>query len=255
MKDMHDFFYTVLIVEDEPIEQEFIKSMVLKSCRGEAQVITCRDGVEAVKLAEKHRPELIFMDLWISRLDGISAIAKIREHLPAACISILTGHMDFSCAQKAIRYSVFEYLVKPVRPAVLKDLADRMRLEADKVGIRSRGAPVVSGDGGRMEGSIDYIHEHFREKLTLEEVAAKEFMSPAYFSRTFRKEMGITFSKYVLELKIKHACKLLKETRFPAYRVAAECGFSDSSYFNRVFAQRMETTPTAYRKTILNTGK
>lgn len=249
--------YTVLIVEDEPLEQEFIKTMISQNlCGGGCDIFTSRDGYDAVELAKKYRPNLVLMDLWITGLDGISAIGRIREILPQSCISILTGHMDFTCAQKAIRLNVFEYLVKPVRPADLSELVLRMKEVALKQSGAAEGqAQMDDAKSLMIADAVLYIQEHYCGKLTLEEVAAKEFMSPAYFSRVFRKEMGVTFSKYVTDLKIKHACRLLRETRYPAYRIAAECGFSDPSYFNRVFAERMKITPQGYRKNLKENRK
>ncbi|MDY3011141.1 MAG: AraC family transcriptional regulator [Clostridiales Family XIII bacterium] len=248
--------YTVLIVEDEPIEQEFIKTIISQNlCGGGGDILTSRDGYEAVALAKEHRPDLVLMDLWIAGLDGISAIGRIREILPNSCISILTGHMDFTCAQKAIRFNVFEYLVKPVRPSDLTQLVLRMKDAVKARGTAEGYERMEDARSPMIADAVLYIQDHYCEKLTLEEVAAKEFMSPAYFSRVFRKEMGVTFSRYVVDLKIRYACRLLKETRYPAYRIAAECGFSDPSYFNRVFAERMNMTPQGYRKELKDNPK
>jgi len=84
--------------------------------------------------------------------------------------------------------------------------------------------------------------------LTLEMVASKTFMNPKYLSRVFKEEMGMVFTDYVINLKIQYACRLLETTNYPAYRISIECGFSDPSYFNRVFCAKMNTTPKAYRK-------
>ena len=99
-----------------------------------------------------------------------------------------------------------------------------------------------------MEESVKYIKDHFREKLTLQMVAAKAFMNPKYFSHVFKKEVGVAFSEYVINLRIQYACRLLETTNYPAYRISIECGFSDPSYFNRVFCAQMNMTPQTYRK-------
>jgi YesN/AraC family two-component response regulator len=99
-----------------------------------------------------------------------------------------------------------------------------------------------------IEESLKYIQEHFKERLTLELVASKVFVNPKYFSHVFKREMGISFTEYVIGLKIEHACKLLETTNYHAYRISIECGFSDPSYFNRVFCAQMNMTPQTYRK-------
>ena len=114
---------------------------------------------------------------------------------------------------------------------------------------------IMAGSGEHqyfIEEALKYINEHFKEKLTLEMVASKVFINPKYFSHVFKKEVGISFTEYIINLKIKHACRLLKTTNYPAYRISLECGFSDPSYFNRVFSAQMNMTPQAYRKSKLS---
>ncbi|EJW15889.1 Two component transcriptional regulator, AraC family [Paenibacillus alvei DSM 29] len=74
---------------------------------------------------------------------------------------------------------------------------------------------------------------------------------PNIFSRIFKRELGVTYTDYVNKLKIVHACKLLETTGYPAYRISTECGFTDPSYFNRVFYKQMNMTPKEYKKSVL----
>jgi len=99
-----------------------------------------------------------------------------------------------------------------------------------------------------IEESLKFIREHFRERLTLEMVASKVFVNPKYFSHVFKKEVGVAFTEYIIHLRIQYACRLLETTNHPAYRISLECGFSDPSYFNRVFCAQMNMTPQTYRK-------
>jgi YesN/AraC family two-component response regulator len=99
-----------------------------------------------------------------------------------------------------------------------------------------------------IENSLLYIKEHFKDKLTLEAVASKVFVNPKYFSHVFKQEMGVSFTEYANSLKIELACKLLATTNYHVCRISLECGFSDPSYFNRVFCAQMNMTPQTYRK-------
>lgn len=245
---------TVLIVEDEMLEQEFLKSIALKELLPEDKVLTCEGGVQAVKLAKHYKPNIIIMDILIPEMDGISAIEEIRKFLPNTCISVLSACSDFSYAQKAISLQVFEYLLKPVKPNAFKKVLRKMLdsiTECDQLVEEKSEEEIVEPEECQqyfIEESVKYIKEHFREKLTLEMVAAKAFMNPKYFSHVFKKEMGVSFSNYVNDLKIQRACRLLETTNYPAYRISMECGFSDPSYFSRVFRQKVNMTPQTYRK-------
>jgi len=244
----------VLIVEDEILEREFLKTIIQDELQPSDTLITSDSGVEAIELAKRYSPDVIIMDLMISELDGLSAIQEIRRFLPDALITILSAYSDFSYAQRAINYKVFEYLLKPVKPTDFKDVFCRMLEAAGKKRAASEEKPPEKAPEPRedrqyfIEEAIKYINEHFRERLTLEMVASKVFVNPKYFSHVFKKEMGTAFTEYVIHLRIQYACRLLETTNFPAYRISIECGFSDPSYFNRVFCAQMNMTPQSYRK-------
>lgn len=244
----------VLIVEDEMLEQEFLKSVVLDELLPEDTLLTCEGGLEAVQIARQHHPDIIIMDVRIPELDGISAIEEIRNFLPDACISVLSAYSDFSCAQKAVSLKVFEYLLKPIKPTDFKQVFCRM-LETVKTSPspapekpKSKHQELKAERQYFVEEALKYIKDHFRERLTLESVASKVYVNPKYFSHVFKREMGVSFTEYVIGLKIEHACKLLETTNYHAYRISIECGFSDPSYFNRVFCAQMNMTPQTYRK-------
>jgi len=247
---------TILIVEDEILEREFLKSIILDELQQEDTLLTCDSGLQAVQLAKQNKPDIIIMDVMITEMDGLTAIQEIRKFLPNAYITILSAYSDFSYAQKAISNRVYEYLLKPVKPTVFKEIFCKMLKASTSSNEPTKENPkdkVLEPNEERplfIDEAINYIHEHYREKLTLELVASKVFVNPKYFSHVFKKEMGISFTDYVVNLKIQYACKLLETTNYQAYRISMECGFSDPSYFNRVFYAQMNMTPQIYRKYI-----
>lgn len=251
--------YTCLIIENDPLELDFLQTVLDPMFQEKGTLLTCRDGVKAAKLAQEHEPDLILMDIMIPGTEGMDILEQIREILPHCCISIVTNRAEFRCAQRAISSRVFAYLLKPVRAKELYDLTGRMCREAKQIrDQRAAGTkPHTLQEAAepelytkQMTRALAYIKANFCDKVTLEEAAAEVYMNPQYFSRMFKKAAGQTFSCYVTELRIKHACMLLETTDYPAYRVAIECGFSEPSYFSRVFRASMGMTPQAYRKGI-----
>jgi two-component system, response regulator YesN len=244
----------MLIVEDELLEREFLRTIAQDELRPADTLLSCDSGDQAVLLAKQHRPDIIIMDVMLPEMDGLTAISEIRKFLPNACIAILSAYSDFSYAQKAINLRVFEYLLKPVKPTDFKLVLQRMLksvsegLQPSEEKIDEKAYETKEDRQYFIEEAIKYINDHFKDRLTLEMVASKVFVNPKYFSHVFKKEMGVAFTEYVIHLKIQYACKLLETTNFPAYRISLECGFSDPSYFNRVFCAHMHTTPHAYRK-------
>ena len=104
--------------------------------------------------------------------------------------------------------------------------------------------------GGRSSVNheiLNYIDENIDHRLTLSEISNAFGYHPAYFSSFFSKMMGVTFSKYVMNRKISHACYLLETTAWPVERIAQELGFCDISHFIQRFKAIKGVTPMAYR--------
>lgn len=239
----------VLIVEDELLELEFLKSLVAEELPAKDKILTCQSGIQAVKLAKQHRPDVILMDILIPEMDGLQALGEIRKFLPQAAVMILSAFSDFSYAQKAIRLNVHDYLLKPIKPSVFKQAFHNLLSTVTRqVHVDEEIPEPEINQTYFIEKALKYIQDNFKQKLTLQMVASYVFLNPQYFSRIFKKEVGVPYIDYVNKLKIEYACKLLESTNYPAYRISSECGFTDPSYFNRVFVQQMDMTPKAYRR-------
>lgn len=100
----------------------------------------------------------------------------------------------------------------------------------------------------RIDRVCTYINKHFRDKLRLEDTADIANMSVTAFSRFFKKSTGKTFIKYVNELRIGQACKLLIEEDLTIAEICYEVGFNNLSNFNRRFFERHNMSPRKYRR-------
>ena len=99
----------------------------------------------------------------------------------------------------------------------------------------------------KIRAALDLIHDFFLKKdLSLAEMSDACGISASYFQRLFREKYGISPKKYVIRLKINHACDLLRLERYSVTRVAEICRFSDVYYFSRQFKKEVGLTPTQY---------
>ena len=108
---------SVLIVDDEPLMVELL-SRTLKDL-GHETVATGRDGVQAVELARKHRPDLIVMDYAMPNMDGIEAAEMIMKEMSVPIV-LSTGRTDDETLQRARTADIHSYLVKPFHREQLK---------------------------------------------------------------------------------------------------------------------------------------
>ena len=93
----------------------------------------------------------------------------------------------------------------------------------------------------------DYVREHLRENIGLNDLAAAVSLSRFHFARRFKQSTGKTPHAYVLEERLARAQVLLRRTSRPLPDVAAQSGFSDQSHMNRVFGRLTGITPGQYR--------
>ncbi|HIT31597.1 MAG TPA: helix-turn-helix domain-containing protein [Candidatus Enterenecus stercoripullorum] len=94
----------------------------------------------------------------------------------------------------------------------------------------------------------DFIHLHFRENLTLEQLAEAVHTSKYHLVHTFRRQFGTSPLKYVQSLRLQESRKLLSTTDFSLTYIARMTGFSSPSYFSQRFLSAEGVTPTQYRK-------
>jgi len=90
------------------------------------------------------------------------------------------------------------------------------------------------------------VLKNFQEKVELTKGADLIGMAPTAFSRYFKQIAHKTFSEFVIEIRIGHACKLLMDKRFSVAQIAYESGFGSLSNFNEQFKKTIGLSPLAY---------
>ena len=106
---------------------------------------------------------------------------------------------------------------------------------------------VHSVDSEVITAAMGYINSHFREELSLDDVAEFAGFSRYYFSRSFKKQTGYSFKDYLCQKRLQVAMDLLIRSNCSMREVAIESGFGSVATFNRVFREKKGCTPTQYR--------
>ena len=100
----------------------------------------------------------------------------------------------------------------------------------------------------RVEAIKEYIHTHYAEPLTLDEIADLISMSPSSCSRFFRTHAGRTVTDYILDVRLGNAARSLVDTNESISTICYACGFNNLSNFNRVFKVKKGMTPPSLQK-------
>lgn len=96
--------------------------------------------------------------------------------------------------------------------------------------------------------ALRYANQFFKNDIRLSAVAQQLSVSPQYLSAVFTREVGVGFSSYIRELRLRTAAELLKEHNKNITEICFECGFQNLSHFLRCFKQRYGVSPKAYRR-------
>ncbi|MGV6845393.1 MAG: AraC family transcriptional regulator [Lutibacter sp.] len=103
-------------------------------------------------------------------------------------------------------------------------------------------------EGKRMQTIFEYTLNHYKNKISLNEIASQANLTPQSFCRYFKQRTNKNYAAFLNEIRIENACKLLlKNLSTSIAEISVICGFRNLAHFNRTFKKVKKTTPSAYR--------
>ena len=114
---------------------------------------------------------------------------------------------------------------------------------------------MAENGGGQsaLSGALQYIHLHYADRITLQELADLEHISVSYLARRFRRITGMTVTDYINYVRVERARYLLATTDKPVQEISYLVGYESPQYFSRVFRARCGETPAAFRRSTEHT--
>ena len=106
-----------------------------------------------------------------------------------------------------------------------------------------------------LQSALAYMHENMHLDISRDQAAKAAHLSPAHFSRIFKKEIRESFTSMLNRMRIAQAAEFLARTDRSLCLVALDCGFKDQSYFTKVFRRYMQKTPREYRMHLRSSRK
>ena len=95
---------------------------------------------------------------------------------------------------------------------------------------------------------MDYTNEHYKNAVSIDEIAAVACFQKEYFCHYFKKNMGLTYLEYLNELRLSHVCEDLLSTELPLKNILENNGFTNYKLFRKLFYRKFMLTPSEYRK-------
>lgn len=138
---------------------------------------------------------------------------------------------------------------------ILARLADAPIRECSLLSIRSFSLPAESQHQRAIGDAVRHLIANFRDEVCLDDVLRLTRLSRPTFARQFKKHSGHTFSAFLNRLRLQAACRELGETDHSVLDIALGCGFTQVSFFNRIFRRLMHRSPSEYRTQCRRKGR
>lgn len=207
------------------------------------------------------RPDALCFDFDNPTRQDLAVVCDTKRRYPSLPILMFSEELTAELAIWALRARVWDCFTKPV---VIEEVRTRLDLLAHIAELqRARRSREVfmpttpSSDVANAASPIDqqaptlaavhYATGHFHERIPLTTVARLCRMGTYEFSRRFRREQGVTFRKFMNQLRVHEAAKMLQSSRSTVLEVACAVGFSDPSHFARMFRRHFGVTPSTFR--------
>ena len=270
--------FKVLIIDDEEIIREGLKTVIDWDSLGCSVIGEAADGDEGLEMLSSMQPDIVITDIRMPGLNGLEMISKLKKHKHECKIIILSGFRDFEYAQQAIKLGAFRFLLKPtntkeiilsIKEAIIElkkvksneeifknlkrkvkedyNLSDGVTITEDKsLNTNEKNSKFL------VVKALSFMKDNVAMGLTLKDVSAYLYISTWYLSKLIKKETGSNFIDILSEIRIDEAKKLLLKPQYKIYEVSAMIGFTDVTYFNKLFKNITGLKPMEYRNKIFN---
>lgn len=152
----------ILIVDDMPVIRSALRRILSEKGALFSPIFEATNGEEAVMLAQNHKPDVVLMDIKMPAMTGLQATAVIRQQLPHTKIVILTAYNEFSYVQKALKLGARDYILKPVRPNILRQLLAEIKQEIQQERRELRTVEIVKDS---LQKTLPVIETNLVENL------------------------------------------------------------------------------------------
>lgn len=234
----------LLVADDEDLVRAFFRTVIEKEKLPVSLLLEADNGLEAIRLAREHSPDLILLDIRMPGLNGLKACAVVQKELPQTEVVIISAYDEFDYARSAFTSGARDFLVKPISPQQAAALINR-----------------VAGDKGRAKKEAEeeqpvhplvqevrkYAEKNLDRDFGLNELADAVFISPSHLSRKFKKITGRSVSAFIQEIKIARATEMMYDNTLSITEIAGMVGFNNPGYFATCFKALTGRTPTQYR--------
>ncbi len=237
--------YRVVIVDDEKTISEGIASLFPWSSIG-FEAVSYTDPRVALADIERNGCDVVLSDIEMPGMSGIELCQKLQGK--DIIVVFLSSHQNYDYFRSAIRYSVEDYLLKPISSDDIMECFGKIKAKLD---ARHPAEEEETHTSGYYESIrkivIDYLEENY-QNARLEEAAHRANLSSAYLSSLLKDKLGCGFSELLTKIRMEKAAKMLGDVQYKAYDIAYYVGYDNPKSFSRAFKNYYGCSPMEYRQ-------
>ena len=248
--------FNLLIVDDEIQAVRSVRDGIDWHKIGIDKVFSAYNIRQAKKILNESNVDIIICDIEMPQGNGVELLTWVKEKFPHIKSLFITCHADFEYAKSAINLNVANYLLKPLHfnelEQALEKIAEQI-IEDKKTDQLIKTLRIYdNGDDSGADKPLvakikSYIATNRDAKLTREDVANHFHMNADYLNRIFKKDLGLTINEYLVQERIKIAKELLINTNMTISDIANFIGYSNFSYFSKMFKESTGLSPLKFR--------
>lgn len=231
----------------------FIKDQTYRIARGTFVLVNSYDIHGTKPVPEQGYERILvmfkkdFLDGFVDLIDDVDLFACFNNNIRTIKLSFQEQHY----AETLLKRMVKEYNNKDAgyQSCLKTSLIQLLTfLSRHKEQAENRLVDYNNTNHKSISEIAGYINNHYQEDMTLTSICEQFFISPYYFSRTFKKVTGFTFVEYLNGVRIKEAQKLLLKTEMSIADVSEAVGYRSLTHFGRTFKNITGTSPLHFRK-------
>lgn len=246
--------FRLLIVEDNEDVMQYLRVCLAPSY----QLLLARDGQEGIEMAIEHVPDIIISDVMMPRKDGFELCQTLKEddrtsHIP---IVLLTAKSDVESRISGLSRGADAYLPKPFEKRELMIRLENLIRIRQRLQVRyQRGALPTPSEDEAVQKEDAFVQkvralilEHLDDpELNVAKLSDMAALSRAQLHNKMKALTGLSSSRFLRQVRLREAQKLLAEGDLQMAEIAYRCGFSSPAYFSRMFVDEFGKTPTAFK--------
>ncbi|MCK6627772.1 MAG: ATP-binding protein [Anaerolineae bacterium] len=231
----------VLIVEDDPQALALYNNLAASALPGYT-IRTATGGKAALTLMAQEPPSLVILDLMMPEVDGFTVLEQMRAQPQTRRVPVvvITGKVLSFEDIRRLDYALVTFQSKEIM------LPDETSASLHRALTTAETLPQQTSMV--VKHAIAYLHQNYHHTISRQELAAAVGVSKDYLSHIFHQELGISPWEYLNRYRIKQAKALLLNSNESVMNIAAQVGFNDLSYFNRVFHKHVGCSPRVFRE-------